>query len=129
MSENISARPDERHSGAQKVVFLCFTEPAEGVSSDEDIRPNLDSHKQWLSDIERSAQLLFAGPMLGDDYRYSGSGLLVLRAGSIAEAKEIADRDPFHSQGLRSYRIVPWQLNEGSFDVRMTLSDTRFEIL
>jgi uncharacterized protein YciI len=127
-TENAAARPDERHSGAQMVVFLCFTEPAAGVSSDEDIRPHLESHKSWLADVEAASELLFAGPMLDEGYRYSGSGLLVLRANSVAAAKEIADRDPLHSKGLRTYRIVPWQINEGQFDVRLTLSGSRFLI-
>jgi uncharacterized protein len=123
-ADNETAKPDERHTGAQKVVFLCFTEPA-GVSPEE-MRPHLDEHKAWLADMERSSDLLFAGPMLDEDYRYSGSGLLVLRATSLAEAVSIADRDPFHAKGIRTYRLVPWQINEGSMDVRLTLSDGAF---
>ncbi|WP_345381151.1 YciI family protein [Pseudonocardia yuanmonensis] len=122
-SEETLARPDERHSGAQKVVFLCFTEPAEGTSA-EDIRPHLDEHKAWLSAIEASGALMFAGPMLGADYRYSGSGLLVLRADSAAAVRRIADRDPFHARGLRVFRLVPWQINEGRIEVHLTLSDS-----
>jgi uncharacterized protein YciI len=127
-TENVAARPDERHSGAQLVVYLCFTEPAEGVSAERDLRPHLDSHKAWLGAVEASSELLFAGPMLDEDYRYAGSGLLVLRAGSVGAAKEIVDRDPFHAKGLRTYRIVPWQINEGSFDLHLSLSDLGFRI-
>jgi uncharacterized protein YciI len=71
---------------------------------------------------------MFAGPMLDENYRYSGSGLLVLRAESIAEAAGIADRDPLHAKGIRKYRIVPWQLNEGSIGVQLTLSDGSFTL-
>ncbi|WIY00996.1 YciI family protein [Amycolatopsis mongoliensis] len=124
--ESRKAKPDERHTGAQKVVFLCFTEPVS--MSPEDMRPHLDEHKAWLTELERAGELLFAGPMLDDDYRYSGAGLLVLRADSVTEAKDIADRDPFHARGIRKYRIVPWQINEGSVEVRLTLSDGRFTL-
>lgn len=124
--DDVQAKPDERHAGAQKVVFLCFTEP-EGLSAEE-IRPHLDAHKAWLTDMERSSVLMFAGPMLDDNYRYSGSGLLVFQASSMAEARSIADLDPFHANGIRKYRIVPWQINEGSMDVRLTLSDGRFTL-
>lgn len=120
------ARPDERHSGAQKVVFLCFTEPVD--LSPEDIRPHLDAHKAWLGEVERSADLLFAGPMLDENYRYSGSGLLIIQAESMGAAISIADGDPFHANGIRKYRMVPWQINEGSIDIRLTLSDGRFII-
>ncbi len=124
--ENAEAKPDERHSGAQKVVFLCFTEPV-GVSADG-IRPHLSEHKAWLAERERSADLLFAGPMLDEDYRYSGSGLLDIQAESIAAANDIADRDPLHINGIRQYRMVPWQINEGSVDIRLTLSDGKFTL-
>lgn len=124
--ESEKAKPDERHSGAQKVVFLCFTEPVD--LSPEDIRPHLDAHKAWLAEVERSADLLFAGPMLDEDYRYSGSGLLILQAESMADAMSIADNDPFHANGIRKYRMVPWQINEGSVDIRLTLSDGRFTL-
>ncbi|MFC4948698.1 YciI family protein [Pseudonocardia sp. GCM10023141] len=128
-TDTAGAKPDERHSGAQFVVFLCFTEPAAGVSSEEDIRPHLGVHKEWLAGAEASGELLFAGPMLDGEYRYSGSGLLVLRATSVAEASAIVDRDPLHEKGLRVYRIVPWQINEGAFDVRLTFSSTQFRIV
>jgi hypothetical protein len=117
------ARPDERHSGAQKVFFLCFTEP---VSMTPDgIRPHLEAHKAWILDLERTGRLVMGGPMLDDDYRFAGPGLLVLRARSFAEAQAIADADPFHARGIRKYRLMPWQVNEGSIELRLTLSNGR----
>lgn len=121
LDKRVQARPDERHAGAQKVFFLCFTEPVE--LSPEEIRSHLEPHKQWLADLERSGILFLAGPMLDKNYRFEGSGLFVIRADSFAEAEEIADRDPFHANGIRTYRLVPWQVNEGSFAVHSTLSD------
>lgn len=53
---------------------------------------------------------------------------LALMAESLAEARRIADRDPFHRNGIRKYRVVPWQINEGSMDIRFTLSDGKFSI-
>jgi hypothetical protein len=40
----------------------------------------------------------------------------------------IADRDPLHINGIRQYRMVPWQINEGSVDIRLTLSDGKFTL-
>jgi uncharacterized protein YciI len=125
--DDMKARPDERHSGAQKVVFLCFTEPVD--MSPEEMRPHLDAHKAWLAEMERSSALLLAGPMLDENYRFSGSGLFVIQADSMREAASIADRDPFHANGIRKYRLVPWQINEGRIDVRLTLSDGRFTLV
>ncbi|MER7686606.1 YciI family protein [Streptomyces sp. NPDC097610] len=121
MTETTQAKPDERHTGAQKVLFLCFTEP-NGVSADV-LRQHLEEHKKWLTTLERDGRLFAAGPLLDDDYRGSGSGMLILRAASRQEAQDIVDQDPFHARGLRTYQLQPWQLNEGSFGVNVTLSD------
>jgi uncharacterized protein len=124
-SDQAEARPDERHSGAQLVFFLCFTEPA-GVSAEE-MRPHLDAHKRWIVEQERTGRLLAGGPLLDENYRFSGHGLFVLRAGSRAEAAEIADSDPFHANGIRTYRLQPWQLNEGNLQITLTMSDGAFQ--
>ncbi|WP_329360750.1 YciI family protein [Streptomyces sp. NBC_01483] len=121
MTEITQAKPDERHTGAQKVLFLCFTEP-NGVSADV-LRQHLEEHKKWLTAVEHDGRLFAAGPLLDEDYRGSGSGMLILRAASRQEAQDIVDQDPFHVRGLRTYRLQPWQLNEGSFGVNVSLSN------
>jgi uncharacterized protein len=45
-----------------------------------------------------------------------------------AEAAEICDADPFHRRGLRTYRLVPWQINEGSLTVQLHFFDRSFSI-
>ena len=42
--------------------------------------------------------------------------------------KAVAAADPMHQAGARTYRIRPWLLNEGSFNVRLTYSDGKREI-
>ncbi|MFC8244805.1 YciI family protein [Streptomyces chartreusis] len=123
----MKAKPDERHAGAQKVVFLCFTEPVS--LSPEEMRPHLDAHKAWLAEMESCSVLFLAGPMLDENYRFSGSGLFVLRADSLQEAACVADADPFHANGIRKYKLVPWQINEGSMDIRVTLSNGEFTLV
>jgi hypothetical protein len=120
-----SAKPDERHAGAQKVYFLIFTDPV--VLSPEEIRPHLGPHKAWVAELEQSHRLLAAGPLLDGNYRFAGPGMMILRASSIAEAETVADSDPFHTHGIRKYRVVPWQLNEGTINLRLTLSDGSVE--
>jgi len=120
------ARPDERHSGAQKVYFACFTEPI--TMSPEEMHPFLEDHKAWLKNMEALGAVFLGGPFLDDNFRYSGAGLIVLRARSFAEARSLADADPFHANGIRKYRLVPWQVNEGSVALRATLSSLQFTI-
>lgn len=124
MDEERLAAPDERHSGAQQVYFLCFTDPVD--MSPDDMRPYIDEHKAWLSELERSGRLFLGGPLLDDSFRFSGSGLMVLRASSAGEAREMMDAEPFHARGIRRYRLVPWQINEGSLSIQATLSSGTF---
>jgi uncharacterized protein YciI len=127
MAATDEARPDERHAGAQKVFFLCLTQPAHGVRTDE-LYPNLPEHKKWVAEQESQGRIFVAGPLLDEDYRSFGSGVLVVRARSLAEARAIFDSDPFHAMGLRTYQLWPWQINEGSFHLNASLSGGSFEI-
>ena len=116
---------DETHGGLQKLYFVCFSTPVRPAA---ELEANLESHKAYLSLLEREGRLLAAGPLLGDDARYDGSGLLVYRVSRRKEAEAIAQNDPFHIKGLRTYTLKPWQVNEGSLEVRLLFSQRRFEL-
>jgi hypothetical protein len=51
-----------------------------------------------------------------------------LRAHSFEEARAIADADPLHKAGLRSYTLMSWTVNEGSYAVRVNYSDQSITI-
>src|SRR4051794_36650891 len=93
------------------VFYACFTEPPENGRS-ELITENFDAHKAWLTQHENV--IFIAGPLLTESHDYSGTGLIVFRAESSADATKIAESDPMHSSGARGFRIVPWRLNEGT---------------
>jgi uncharacterized protein len=105
------------------LFFACFTEPADADSA-ERIQRNFDAHKAWLKQHEED--ILLAGPLLTDSLDHSGNGLIVLRAGSLADAVEIAEADPMHSSGARTFRVVPWRLNEGTITAKLTISSRSF---
>jgi uncharacterized protein len=121
MKPDMHARPDTRHSGAQKVYFVCFTEPAPGAVLG-DIEQTLPAHKAWAAKAEAAGQLFVAGPFLDGDFRYTGSGMIILRARTEGEAEAIVSADPLHRKGLRRYRLLPWQLNEGTLPLQIRMS-------
>ncbi|MFC4946546.1 YciI family protein [Pseudonocardia sp. GCM10023141] len=105
----------------QSVVFLCLSQ-LNGADAGE-LSKHMAEHRQWLAALERQGRLFAAGPLLDDDHRSFGSGVLVVRAASRDEAGHLLDQDPFHVRGLRTYRLHPWRINEGVLRAIVTLSD------
>jgi uncharacterized protein len=121
MEPGPQARPDARHSGAQKVYFACFTQPAQNAPL-HDIEQALPAHKAWAAQAEADGHLFAAGPFLDPDYHYTGSGMIIVRAKTHAEAEAIINADPMHATGLRHYKLIPWQLNEGTLPLHIRMS-------
>ena len=55
--------------------------------------------------------------------------MVIIRAASLAEAREIAASDPMHSSGARSFTVRPWLMNEGTVTIKISYSDGKREIL
>ena len=53
---------------------------------------------------------------------------LAVRASSLNEARSIAERDPMHANGARSFTIRPWLVNEGTVTVRLDFATGRFDL-
>ena len=68
--------------------------------------------------------ILRHGPFADDtETEWSGEGMIIVRAASLADAVAIANADPMHSAGVRSFRVRPWLLNEGSYTVTVRYSE------
>ena len=52
--------------------------------------------------------------------------MIIIRADSEAEARGIADQDPFHAKGLRTYTLQQWSLNEGRLNITIDFSDQSY---
>jgi hypothetical protein len=55
--------------------------------------------------------------------------MVITRAGSLAEARKIAEEDPMHQCGARSFTVRPWLLNEGTFTLKERYSDGSRELI
>ncbi|MEM9437883.1 MAG: YciI family protein, partial [Pseudomonadota bacterium] len=51
-----------------------------------------------------------------------GIGLIIYRADSLEAARALADGDPMHKTGARSYILRRWMINEGSLTLSVGLS-------
>ncbi len=111
----------------QKQLYVVFTKPTKGLGP---VMQNIEPHLKFQVDLERRGIMFGAGPFWTDDEkRWEGEGMVIIRAGSLAEAKEIAASDPMHKSNARSFTVRPWLMNEGTVTVKLTYSDGKREIL
>ena len=115
----------ERGFWAQR-LFAIFTTPVDGYLP---VAATSEDHLVYQLAIEAEGKLFAAGPLCTDDGLYfDGDGMIIIRANSMDEAREIADADPMHKSGARTYRIRPWIVNEGTLSLTVHLSNRRFQI-
>ena len=69
---------------------------AHGAERRPDARPKHLAHLEPLDDAGR---IRFAGPLLDDDEKPCGS-LIVFEAENLAEARRIAESDPYLTEGV-----------------------------
>ena len=111
----------------QKQLYVVTTTPANGRGA---VMENLEEHLKFQIELEQKGIMFGAGPFWSDDEQmWEGEGMVIIRAGSLAEAKQIAASDPMHASGARTYRVRPWLMNEGTVTIKITYSDGKREVL
>jgi hypothetical protein len=109
-----------------KQLYVVFTTPTGGIKP---IMEKMKEHLAFQTALEKEGIMFAAGPNWTDDEKsWEGDGMVVIRAKSLAEAREIAERDPMHKSGARKFRIRPWLVNEGTVSVRLNYSQGTFEM-
>lgn len=112
----------------QRELYVVVTSPVEGKG--DLLNEVTPAHLEHQVRLEREGHMLAAGPLLSEDSAtFDGTGMFVLRAASIDDARALCEQDPMHSSGARTYTIRPWMVNEGSVTVRVTFSDQAGEFL
>lgn len=108
-----------------KRLYIIFSEPTEKTGDRRKIFPK---HIAYQLEIEKKGILFAAGPFVDAKGKPQGPGMIVVRARNMAEAKKIAEADPFHKEGYRKFRIQAWEINEGGFNVHVKFSDGSFTL-
>lgn len=110
---------------AAREYFVVLTEPAGSL---EAVKEHLNIHLDYQRELESRGILVAAGPLSDENgVAWTGKGLIVLRAATLAEAHAIAQADPMHRDGVRNYVLLPWLLNEASFTISVRLAAQRVE--
>jgi uncharacterized protein len=122
MNEHVEAQKIIESSGnSLRMQLYVVTSIAKNLES---VKQNLVEHRAYLKELENRNVLFGAGPLWTDDGLYfAGDGLLIYRASSVEEAQSIAQSDPMHINGARTFTIRPWLLNDGKITIQVTLSE------
>ena len=109
-----------------KDLYVVFTKPTNGMIP---VMENLEDHLKFQVSLEKQGIMFGAGPFWDDnEIDWNGEGMVIIRANSIDHAKEIANSDPMHKSGARSFRVRPWLLNEGNIQVTLDYSTGKFKL-
>lgn len=100
------------------------------VGSPEDLRKLLPAHLDYQVKLEEEGIMFGAGPLIseGEPTFPPKVGMIIVRADSFEDARRIADADPLHSSGVRTYTLRRWTMNEGSFRLTVKMSGQRVKI-
>ena len=111
---------------AQKQLYVVFTSPTKGL---DPVLKNIEEHLGFQVDLEKRGIMFGAGPFWDDDEKnWSGDGMVIIRADSLAAARKIAEQDPMHKSGARQFTVRPWLLNEGTVTLRVNFSEQKFRL-
>jgi uncharacterized protein len=110
----------------QKQLYMVHSTPTAGMAP---VMQNLPMHLEHQCKMERDGILLAAGPhWTEDETQWEGDGTFVIRANSMAHATEIAAADPMHVAGVRTFKVRPWLINEGSLKLHLNFSNGKFTL-
>lgn len=106
------------------LAFQLFAVQSRPAATPEKMQEILPRHLEFQKDIEAAGKLFLAGPLSDETgQEMSGGGLIIYRASSMEEARKIAESDPMHQEGGRTFEIRGWLVNEGSLSFNLHLSD------
>ena len=109
-----------------KQLYVVFTTPANGMGP---VMEKIKEHLAFQESLEAQGIMFAAGPQWTDDEAFwEGDGMVVIRAGSLAEARDIAAKDPMHASGARKFAVRPWLVNEGTITIKLNYAKGSFEV-
>ena len=109
----------------RKKLFVILSK---GGATPDQIGALLPQHLEYMIGLEKTGVLFASGPLADAEGKTRGDGLTIVRAASAAEARKIAELDPFVVNGLRTFELREWTVMEGSLGIKINLSDQTLEL-
>ena len=109
----------------RRKLYAVISQPS---PAPQKLKPLLPAHLEYMIELEKRGLLFASGPRSDGAGPPNGAGLTILRAASAAEARALAEADPFVAHGLRTFELKEWTLMEGSLGLKVNLSDQSIEV-
>jgi hypothetical protein len=109
----------------RKKLYVVLSKPRVAATQ---LQPVLAAHLDYMIDLEKRGVIFASGPLGDADQPPQGEGLTILRAANAAEARAIAEGDPFFKNGLRTFELKEWTVMEGMLGLRVNFSDQTIEL-
>ncbi|MEM6464681.1 MAG: YciI family protein [Pseudomonadota bacterium] len=91
--------------------FVAISTP---VAPPERLKEILPRHLSYQVKLQHEHKIVFAGPLSDESgEEMQSEGMIIYNALSEAEARSLADADPMHAEGGRTYTLRRWLINEG----------------
>lgn len=117
--DEYKAEAKSRGALAQE-LYMVLSTPAGDPAL---VKASLPAHLAYQAEQEAAGALFLAGPVsdqTGEEME--GMGLIIYRARSLEAARTLAEADPMHQSGARSFVLRRWMINEGSLSLSLKLS-------
>lgn len=93
------------------------------------VKANLPDHLAYQAEQEQKGALFLAGPLSDETgEQMEGMGQIIYKAASLEDAADIAQNDPMHKSGARTFTIRRWLVNEGALNLSVNLSAQKVEL-
>ena len=87
------------------------------------LQQTLPDHLAYQKKREAAGDLVFAGPLSDETgEEMIGMGMIIYRADSFEAAQALAEADPMHMAGARTFTLRRWMINEGGFSLKVELA-------
>jgi uncharacterized protein YciI len=110
----------------RKKLYVLISKPS--VPPDK-LKPFLSAHLEYMIGLEKRGLVFASGPLSDGEGPPTGQGLTILRAKNAAEARALAEGDPFFVNGLRTFELKEWTVMEGALSLRVNLSDQSIDVM
>ncbi|MCB1407433.1 MAG: hypothetical protein KDK01_14555 [Rhodobacteraceae bacterium] len=101
-------------------LYMVLSTPAGDPAK---VKDTLPAHLAYQAEQEARGALFLAGPVSDETGNLmQGTGLIIYRAASLEDARALAEGDPMHANGARTFVLRRWLINEGSMNLSLGLS-------